>query len=190
MSKANRESHPYIVLEKIKPQLPSNAIATFSKYTYHPQTIKDDRTLIEIPLQEITWEKVCDLIESLESDQELAFHSNLSINSEIRHIPMVDFATSGKAQVSKLIDYIGKGLMENFLWFNSGRSFHGYGTTLISQKEWYELMGKLLLANQPSLPPLTDPRWVGHRLIAGYAALRWSKNTDSYKQEPTLFHSF
>jgi hypothetical protein len=35
-------------------------------------------------------------------------------------------------------------------------------------------MGRLLLLNLPEKPCLVDTRWVGHRLIGGYAALRWS----------------
>lgn len=45
-------------------------------------------------------------------------------------------------------------------------------------------MGKLFLATQVGVPPTVDPRWVGHRLIAGYAALRWTKNTPHYVDTP------
>jgi hypothetical protein len=46
-------------------------------------------------------------------------------------------------------------------------------------------MGSLLLLNKPSGFKLIDERWVGHRIMAGYSALRWSCNTKQYKKMPT-----
>lgn len=99
---------------------------------------------------------------------------------------MVDFATRSRAQLPKLNEYLGSKVADSMLWFDSGRSFHGYGATLVTATEWRQLMGRLLLANKPNLLPLIDPRWVGHRLIAGYSALRWSCNTSQYIQPPQL----
>ncbi|MHB1292207.1 MAG: primase 1D-like protein [Sulfuricella sp.] len=39
------------------------------------------------------------------------------------------------------------------------------------------------------MSPTVDPRWVGHRLISGYAALRWTKNTEQYLNTPTLIET-
>lgn len=100
------------------------------------------------------------------------------------HIPMVDMSTGSVAQLAKLRPFLGEELFQRFKWYKSGRSFHGYGRTLVTSSEWSALMGTLLLANQKGLAPTVDPRWVGHRLIAGYAALRWTKNTPHYINLP------
>ena len=63
---------------------------------------------------------------------------------------------------------------------NSGRSFHAYSLRLISPKEWREFMGRLLLLNLPGRSSFIDSRWVGHRLVAGYASLRWTANSEQY----------
>ncbi|MGC1520222.1 MAG: hypothetical protein WA803_01670, partial [Steroidobacteraceae bacterium] len=78
----------------------------------------------------------------------------------------------------------GNALTSSFLYFDSGRSFHAYGLQLISPGEWREFMAKLLLLNLPEGEHLIDARWVGHRLVAGYGALRWSANSDFYLQVP------
>ena len=117
--------------------------------------------------------------------QELAFQSNvLLIGGVQKHLPMVDMSTSSAAQLSKLKPFLGDEIFEQFKWFKSGRSFHGYGKILVTESEWITLMGMFLLANLKGLAPTVDPRWVGHRLIAGYSALRWSKNTTSYIHLP------
>jgi hypothetical protein len=132
-----------------------------------------------------------DLISELEPSMELAFHSVVHLSGDNRtwHIPLVDMSTSAKAHLEKLEKVLPKELFESFTWFKSGRSFHGYSTNLLTPEEWMKYMGLLLLCNLPNLPPTVDPRWVGHRLLAGYGALRWSKNTAHYLHLPTKIES-
>lgn len=63
---------------------------------------------------------------------------------------------------------------------------HAYGSGLISNKEWVQVMGALLLANLPNEKSIIDSRWIGHRLIGGVASLRWSANSDAYLKAPSL----
>ncbi len=49
----------------------------------------------------------------------------------------------------------------------SGRSYHFYGFDLLDQGDWLQFMGKCLL-----IAPLTDSRYIAHRLIDGACALR------------------
>jgi hypothetical protein len=128
---------------------------------------------------------VGNLIQSTPSGSDLAFHSLVTTrDSDDLHIPMVDMSTGSVAQLEKLRPFLSATLFEKFKWYRSGRSFHGYANTLIAPKEWASLMGTLLLANQKGLHPTVDPRWIGHRLIAGYSALRWTKNTAHYIELP------
>lgn len=165
-----------------------NEISTlyFSYYDYIPQSLIDRRKIFTISPQNFL---DSDFIESVFKNtpinQELAFHSKiLATNGVYKHIPMIDMSTGSTAQLAKLKPFLGEDTFHDFKWFKSGRSFHGYGNILLSEKEWVEFMGKLLLANQKGLAPTVDPRWVGHRLIAGYSALRWTKNTNYYLSLP------
>jgi hypothetical protein len=101
------------------------------------------------------------------------------------HIPMVDFAGEVDAEdgaiLANLLAEFGVPTLE---LYRSGSSFHGYGTTLLGPDQWARFAATLLLANVPQRRHVVDCRWVGHRLRAGYGALRWSCNTSQYKQFP------
>jgi hypothetical protein len=119
--------------------------------------------------------------------QEMAVHSDIRLTSQERvHLVMVDMSTSAKAHLEKLRVFLGDNFFQRISWYASGRSFHGYGESLLPEPEWFRFMGMLLLANQPKLESTVDPRWIGHRLLAGYAALRWTKNTDHYRSMPII----
>jgi len=100
------------------------------------------------------------------------------------HLVMVDMSTSARAHLEKLRGFLGDNFFQRISWYASGRSFHGYGESLMEQEEWVEFMGLLLLANQPRLEHTVDPRWIGHRLLAGYSSLRWTCNTSHYLTLP------
>ena len=93
-------------------------------------------------------------------------------------------STGSGAQLEKVRPVLGESVFFDFDWYKSGRSYHGYGRSLLTHNDWIKQMGKLLLVNQIGVPPTVDPRWVGHRLIAGYASLRWTKNTPQYLDYP------
>lgn len=158
----------------------------FSYYDYVPQSLIDKRKTFSISSSDFLDSLAIEaLIQGAPSGQELAFHSMvLTVSGEQKHIPMVDMSTGSAAQLTKLKHFLGEDLFQRFKWYRSGRSFHGYGSFLASEREWVILMGTLLLANQKGLSPTVDPRWVGHRLIAGYSALRWTKNTSHYINLP------
>ena len=131
-------------------------------------------------------QRVLKVFESTPVGQEMAMHSDLRLTSGERlHLVMVDMSTSSKAHLEKLRGFLGENLFQTISWFASGRSFHGYGESLLQEIDWVKFMGLLLLANQPRLEHTVDPRWIGHRLVAGYSALRWTKNTHHYLGLPT-----
>lgn len=156
-----------------------------SFYYYVPQSLADLRQVVPVGVEEfLDVNYMNGLISLCPRGAEVAMHSKVHMRSgEVKHIPMIDLSTAAGAHLSKLKPFLEEDF-EGFAWFKSGRSYHGYGGRLISQGELIELMGRLLLANQIGMPPTVDPRWVGHRLIAGYAALRWTKNTAHYLDIP------
>lgn len=127
------------------------------------------------------------LFQNARPHEELAFHSRIRIGPRtIRHLLLIDFAKElGETGVEKLRKILGERYTDYMALYDSGRSAHGYVIRLVTRDEWIHFMGMLLLLNLPHERPLTDARWIGHRLIAGYSALRWSRNTPQYLSLPT-----
>ncbi|WP_374424290.1 hypothetical protein [Chromobacterium sp.] len=120
---------------------------------------------------------MADLLKKISEDENIAFHSEVTMkNNEKKHIPLIDMNTPSEAILEKLQNYLGENLYKKISWYKSGRSFHGYMEDMVEFKEWTQIMGRLLLCNQKNMAQTVDPRWIGHRLLAGYAALRWTKN--------------
>jgi hypothetical protein len=181
------KKHPSLIIQEIVDRYGTELEFEFSYYIYVPRTIEDKRTTFTIPANELTAETIEDLCNSTPAGMELALNSRVVMrDSTVMHIPMIDLATKATGIIGRVLDVLPSNLSDAMIWFESGRSYHGYGTVLISQEDWTRLMGRFLLVNQPQVPPVVDPRWIGHRLISGYASLRWTKNTGHYLQQPEL----
>jgi hypothetical protein len=101
----------------------------------------------------------------------------LAICSEVRltdgstkHIPMMDFhcpvgpqSLDLSAKVAKLLGVGGGFLVE------TDKSYHFYGTTLLTQTEMVEFLGRATLFS-----PIVDRAWIAHQLIELCCALRIS----------------
>jgi hypothetical protein len=159
-----------------------------SYYTYVPQSVAEDRSIWLLPIEDFLEPTRMELImNQTPADQELAIHSDVrTISKERIHLVMIDMSTAAKAHLAKLRAFLGDNSFDKIVWFSSGRSFHGYGEDLLTESEWIKFMGLLLLANKPRMEPTVDPRWIGHRLLAGYSALRWTKNTSHYLGSPSV----
>jgi hypothetical protein len=162
--------------------------AHFSLYTYVPQSLDDRRWPIRVHLEEVTPVWLGEQLASLGQNEELAMHSTLTQGRRVMHIPMVDFVVKSTA-VGEVARWADQQLKVRLVFFDSGRSLHAYGAGPVSQTHWVRLMGLLLLGNLPDQEPVVDSRWIGHRLLAGYSSLRWSKNTPQYKGWPTRSQS-
>lgn len=178
--------HPYWRVRSLIEDESDVILLTFSYYTYIPKSLTDIRTEIPVRREDFLNQYfIEELLRETPSNQELALHSTILCKGALTlHLPMIDMSTGSSAQLEKVRPIIGQDLFEDFDWYKSGRSYHGYGRYFLSRNDWVVQMGKLLLVNQVGLPHTVDPRWVGHRLIAGYAALRWTKNTPHYMDYP------
>lgn len=146
----------------------------------------DNREFLSFSSAELSEQFLVQQLQLLNYDQELALHSRISTPTGFLHIPMIDLGTkeltfSDKIVLQKFSDFNGY----DFEVFQSGRSYHLYGNKLLEHWQWHQLMGAVLLLNEPSGKRLIDTRWVGHRIIAGYGSLRLSLNTTKYKSYPT-----
>ncbi|WFX95302.1 hypothetical protein [Citrobacter braakii] len=165
--------------------LTRNARLEFSKYKYIPQSYYDERIVFTLPIVDLNKSSLFDLLMDLEDDEELALHSTVFDIGSAFHMPLIDFGGKDsrlfEPTLKEFCSYWGL----EFQAYSSGRSYHAYGNRLLSQNEWISFMGSLLLLNMPGSSKIIDDRWVGHRILAGYSSLRWSKNTSKYKKYPT-----
>lgn len=95
-----------------------------------------------------------------------------------RHIPMMNFHPEPMvtlADLKKALLHI-VGQKEGAL-LQSGRYYHYYGHFLLTQEAWQQFLGAFLM---PCV--LVSPRYIGHRLQAGYCTLRLTSD-DLYKPQ-------
>lgn len=180
------ENHPFHFLKKIFDI--DDSVFLFSRYVYLPDSLLDEREVFSVNGEDVTESFVSQSISVLRQDQELAIHSNVFVRGRRFHIPMIDFSMEdglGYEVFDRITRYISRSVLLNMAVYSSGRSFHAYSTTLLTPKEWIEFMGRLLLINPKGSGDIVDSRWVGHRLIGGFGALRWSNNSGLYLGEPS-----
>lgn len=85
------------------------------------------------------------------------------------HIPMMDFCCPKTEESLERIKEAMTGFLpgSDRVLLDSGQSYHFYGAGVLCPEEWQVFLGKCLL-----LTGLTDPRYIGHSLVAGYCTLR------------------
>jgi hypothetical protein len=178
------ETHPYFFLESLFSR--PDAVFSFSRYVYTPDSVFDEREVFETAGHDITAGWLENQIEALHENQELAIHSRVIMQGRAWHIPMLDFATTriSNDELSRLRAFLPAKAFRSAAFFNSGRSFHLYSEALITPKEWLEFLGRALLVNPREEPPIIDSRWIGHRLLAGYCSLRLSNSSNQYRGMP------
>lgn len=179
--------HPFHLIERILLSIPQDSTIEFSIYEHEPQSLLDKRDILEVEAKNLTLNYIEKIINHLQPEQELAMHSRIRFNKKVYHVPMIDFRQTESETIDaiyKLKRVIPNKIYNELVIFNSGRSCHGYSLKLISQREWFDFMGRLLLASMPNEAQIIDTRWVGHRLMAGYSSLRWSNNTGNYIHMP------
>jgi hypothetical protein len=176
--------HPFFFLEPLFAK--EGATFHFSRYVYTPDSLFDERELLEVAGHELTVEWLESATKALGPSQELAIHSLVTIGGRKSHIPMIDFAAHrlGEDELGRIRAFLPSRVFKAASFYHSGRSFHAYSTNLLEPKEWYAFLGRILLINPSNGDQIVDARWVGHRLIAGYCSLRFSNNSRQYMGMP------
>ena len=112
---------------------------------------------------------ISEIVSQVPEGNALAICSKVRLlTGESMHVPMMDFScpcSDGNARtLAKMLKIIGQ---EEGILAESGRSYHFYGTTLLTQERWIDFMAKAMLC-----APFVDPRYVAHRLADGQCRLR------------------
>ena len=186
------QEHPGLVVEEIATRHGLNLAFTYSRYEIAPpglQAVAPRSGVLRVSGSEITSDWIADRLSELSPNEEMAWHSWVEKRGAGFHIPMIDFV--GRPARSVLCDVSRELAAElnidaHLIVFDTERSYHGYFPDLIPEKAWPKYLGELLLLNKDNRQPFIDVRWIGHGLIRGFTALRWSKNTNRYPAMPRL----
>jgi len=188
--KIKEKLHPVNVFYKIcKNYSKENINFNFSIYIYKEKGKTHSRKYIKIPAPDLSSNLLNNILSKLHPEEEFACHSLVDVSGKKRYIPLIDFSVENESLLPWEFINEKKELFDtDFYLFFSGRSYHGYFTTFITYQKWLKFAGDLLLLNQPNSYPteIIDSRWVGHSIINGFSALRWSSNTNKYLSEPRL----
>jgi len=186
------QGHPCLLVEQIVARRGADLIFTYSRYEVAPpglQAAAPRSNMLQVPACDVTPDWLADRFAELGPNEEMAWHSWVECKGVGFHIPMIDFFSrpthSVLCEVSRMLT-AEMGLSRHFDFFETGRSFHGYFSDLIPERAWPKYLGHLLSLNEHDRPPVIDTRWVGHALVRGFTALRWSHNTNRYRAMPRL----
>lgn len=162
---------------------------SFSEYFYRPSNILDERETFNVPILDVDRDWLKMVTTRLRPGWELALNSCLlDARGRTRHIGMIDFIGRPPMDLlrSRLRKFLGIRVAAGMFFFDSGRSLHGYCLDTVGPADWHRFLGRLLLMNEPNDIPVVDTRWIGHRLLGGYSALRWSANSDYHQSMPVF----
>lgn len=187
MKHIDYEAHPFAFVREILSAEDGDWTLSFSKYLYRPQSVFDQRELVEVSASDLDSSWIEGQISTLQPEWELALNSKIiDPRGRTHHIGMIDFV--GRPDISLVSERIRLVLGPQWAlrveYFDSGRSLHGYLGGLMRPGEWHQYLGRLLLMNFPDSAPIVDARWIGHRLLGGYSALRWSANSSYHFHVP------
>jgi len=170
----------------------TNLIFTYSRYEVASpglQAVAPRSPVLRVSGTEITPDWIIHRLAELGPNEEMAWHSWVECKGVGFHIPMIDFAgrpaRSVFCEVSRVLA-AEMGIHADLVLFDTERSFHGYFVDVLSEQAWSKYLGQLLLLNEDNRPPVIEARWVGHALMRGFSALRWSNNTNRYPAMPRL----
>jgi hypothetical protein len=184
-----RDDHPIAFVRTLRARFGDDLILSFSRYRYIRRSREDHRQSFVVPIRDVNQRWLAGELCKLHPDEELALESRVRIRQVIRHIPMLDFVSFKPEELAAVTNVLPQYKIREAFIYSSGRSFHAYFPLLITATEWVRFMGSALLCNTPSNPRVIDQRWVGHRLIGGFGALRWSWNTSAYRTQPKRVRS-
>jgi len=156
-------------------------------YDYRPRRKKSRQQIIACPVEELiaTYHR---LEQELEPRHEIAIHSRCILEDglTVRHLPMLDWRGRDEPSIAKLREMAISVGADEFSLFDSGRSFHVYFRSLLSEAAFVEFLTRAVLVENRKSTSGVDYRWAAHRLIDGFATLRWSALTGRHAHEPQL----
>lgn len=107
-------------------------------------------------------------------DGEVALSSEIVLpDGRIVHIPMLDGVGSFE-ECFPFVKRLANKTKQTFYVFNSGRSFHLYGTHPVAKEEIPHFLSDAILCQEKNTNTGPDIRWCAHRMQDKYMCLRLS----------------
>jgi hypothetical protein len=179
-------NHPLIAIKNVIDRYNDKKLVfNFSRYTDGKNGKTINREIFEVESSKINEEWVETQISKLKQNEEFAITSLVKYDNKEYHLPLIDFKI-GEWNNELLSDIVYKPKIPFFL-FESGSSYHGYSSILITHNEWIYYLGKLLLLNKRQSKEIVDSSWIAHSLQRNFCTLRLSNNCK--KTMPKLFYT-
>lgn len=124
--------------------------------------------------------------ENLPARDLVSFYSPVEVAGATQrmHLPVLDLGVKpGPDGQSSAVDAMHSLGLRGLL-FESGRSYHFYGSEAVTHRDLV-----VLLAQAQLLSPIVDTRWVSHQLIDGRCGLRISTDTEKNQLAPIFVTS-
>lgn len=137
-------------------------------------------------VHETTIDKLAQSIDSIKhtlpDGDVLSFKSSLHLRGQEYHLPIMNLHPEQGVDYESMISLIHSvvGTMPGYV-LKSGRYYHFYGEGLLSKDEWYRFLASWLM---PTI--IVSPRYIGHCLYRGYAALRLTHQSNFKPDTPKL----
>ncbi len=104
----------------------------------------------------------------------LAVTSSVQVrDGSVKQLPLLDFHVGYSDHATRLIAEIMPLLGVSGALLRSGKSYHFYGESLVTDAELAAFLGRALL-----FAPIVDRAWIAHQLIEGCCALRISPHSE------------
>ena len=156
---------------------PRDKIRNVSNALQHPKPIRE----VELSRKNFLDLKLTDL-EQLPEDQVWSLTSKVVCQDGIdKHIPMMNFHPHGISLEDIVVAIKVICNKEKGVILQSGRFFHYYGNSLLSEGDWMKFMLDFLM---PCV--LVSPRYIGHRLSNKYCTLRLTTDSKYNKVIPRV----
>lgn len=183
-------THPIELLSIYRTQTSLEAEVEFGLYVHTPGCIQDRREIVRVPIGMAREWFYSHMLEAERAGKEIALQSRVYFtDGSIHHIPMCDLTGKrGRPEIKRVCDAMKLFDVDTGYIFNSGRSYHVYGDKLIPESAFVPLSAALLLTNETRRRPTVDERWVAHRLLAGYYALRLTRVHKHYRRGPQFMY--
>ncbi|MFA6981609.1 MAG: hypothetical protein WC243_01110 [Patescibacteria group bacterium] len=104
-------------------------------------------------------------------------------SGEYKHIPMMDFdIEKSPSNLELLVARLKNSEIKEGWIVESGASYHYFGSSLLTETEWVDFIGRCLLTsvvhNRQNIQQIADPRFIGHSLRRGGCNLRITTRAD------------
>jgi hypothetical protein len=156
--------HPLLLVETIVARRGSDLTFTYSRYEIAEpgrQAQARRSAVLQVPARDVTSAWLFDRLAELGPTEEMAWHSWVECKGVGFHIPMIDFLNRPTDSALRSLDRTLTAKMvldDHFVFFETGRSLHGYFPGLIPDRAWTSYLGRLLVLNEHDRPPIIDTR--------------------------------